>query len=187
MSNNNPQLNRSLTQGTQLPSHSTPTTGVPTMSLHTPPSPNRYTCFVCVYTLHKYWSREFINMYWNKCNLFCSKGAFCLWTPGTWWITRKWVRAWVWVAGPAVWEAQASGAQTAAHPASSVCQSSNRHGSPSPSTGKKRVRNDCADNWQKWQDVQSIQMLLNHVWQTITSLHICLKYILLSSFNCLCQ
>ncbi|RXN19075.1 CCR4-NOT transcription complex subunit 2 isoform X2 [Labeo rohita] len=41
MSNNNPQLNRSLTQGTQLPSHSTPTTGVPTMSLHTPPSPNR--------------------------------------------------------------------------------------------------------------------------------------------------
>uniref|UniRef100_A0AAR2LU71 CCR4-NOT transcription complex subunit 2 n=1 Tax=Pygocentrus nattereri TaxID=42514 RepID=A0AAR2LU71_PYGNA len=41
MNNNNPQLNRSLTQGTQLPSHSTPTTGVPTMSLHTPPSPNR--------------------------------------------------------------------------------------------------------------------------------------------------
>uniref|UniRef100_A0A673GNL2 CCR4-NOT transcription complex subunit 2 n=1 Tax=Sinocyclocheilus rhinocerous TaxID=307959 RepID=A0A673GNL2_9TELE len=41
MSNNNPQLNRSLTQGTQLPSHSTPTTGVPTMSLHTPSSPNR--------------------------------------------------------------------------------------------------------------------------------------------------
>uniref|UniRef100_A0A9J8AC06 CCR4-NOT transcription complex subunit 2 n=1 Tax=Cyprinus carpio carpio TaxID=630221 RepID=A0A9J8AC06_CYPCA len=41
MSNNNPQLNRNLTQGTQLPSHSTPTTGVPTMSLHTPPSPNR--------------------------------------------------------------------------------------------------------------------------------------------------
>ncbi len=42
LSNNNPQLNRSLSQGTQLPSHSTPTTGVSTMSLHTPPSPNRY-------------------------------------------------------------------------------------------------------------------------------------------------
>uniref|UniRef100_A0AAY4BGX4 CCR4-NOT transcription complex subunit 2 n=1 Tax=Denticeps clupeoides TaxID=299321 RepID=A0AAY4BGX4_9TELE len=41
MSNNNPQLNRSLTQGSQLPSHVTPTTGVPTMSLHTPPSPSR--------------------------------------------------------------------------------------------------------------------------------------------------
>ncbi|KAM9568500.1 CCR4-NOT transcription complex subunit 2-like isoform 7-T10 [Salvelinus alpinus] len=38
---NNTQLNRSLTQGTQLPSHITPTTGVPTMSLHTPPSPSR--------------------------------------------------------------------------------------------------------------------------------------------------
>lgn len=42
MSNNTPQLNRSLSQGTQLPSHVTPTTGVPTMSLHTPPSPSRY-------------------------------------------------------------------------------------------------------------------------------------------------
>uniref|UniRef100_A0A2K6H100 CCR4-NOT transcription complex subunit 2 n=1 Tax=Propithecus coquereli TaxID=379532 RepID=A0A2K6H100_PROCO len=41
MSNNTPQLNRSLSQGTQLPSHVTPTTGVPTMSLHTPPSPSR--------------------------------------------------------------------------------------------------------------------------------------------------
>ncbi|XP_035282291.1 CCR4-NOT transcription complex subunit 2 isoform X2 [Anguilla anguilla] len=41
MSNNNPQLSRSLTQGSQLPSHVTPTTGVPTMSLHTPPSPSR--------------------------------------------------------------------------------------------------------------------------------------------------
>uniref|UniRef100_A0A8C9WA80 CCR4-NOT transcription complex subunit 2 n=1 Tax=Scleropages formosus TaxID=113540 RepID=A0A8C9WA80_SCLFO len=41
MSNNNPQLNRSLTQGGQLPSHVTPTTGMPTMSLHTPPSPSR--------------------------------------------------------------------------------------------------------------------------------------------------
>ncbi|XP_041693045.1 CCR4-NOT transcription complex subunit 2 isoform X2 [Coregonus clupeaformis] len=38
---NNTQLNRSLTQGTQLPSHITPTTGVPTLSLHTPPSPSR--------------------------------------------------------------------------------------------------------------------------------------------------
>ncbi|XP_007901941.1 CCR4-NOT transcription complex subunit 2 isoform X1 [Callorhinchus milii] len=41
MGNNNPQLNRSLSQGTQLPNHVTPTTGVPTMSLHTPPSPSR--------------------------------------------------------------------------------------------------------------------------------------------------
>ncbi|XP_071261732.1 CCR4-NOT transcription complex subunit 2 isoform X3 [Salvelinus alpinus] len=41
MGNNTPQLNRSLTQGTPLPSHITPTTGVPTMSLHTPPSPSR--------------------------------------------------------------------------------------------------------------------------------------------------
>ncbi|XP_021042564.2 LOW QUALITY PROTEIN: CCR4-NOT transcription complex subunit 2-like [Mus pahari] len=41
MSNNTPQLNRSLSQGTQLPSHVTPTTGVPTMSLHMPPSPSR--------------------------------------------------------------------------------------------------------------------------------------------------
>ncbi|MEE6480584.1 hypothetical protein FKM82_012612 [Ascaphus truei] len=41
MSNNTPQLNRSLSQGTQLPNHVTPTTGVPTMSLHTPPSPSR--------------------------------------------------------------------------------------------------------------------------------------------------
>ena len=41
MGNNTPQLNRNLTQGTQLPSHITPTTGVPTMSLHTPPSPSR--------------------------------------------------------------------------------------------------------------------------------------------------
>ncbi|KAG5273077.1 hypothetical protein AALO_G00147400 [Alosa alosa] len=41
MSNNTPQLNRSLTQSVQLPSHITPTTGVPTVSLHTPPSPNR--------------------------------------------------------------------------------------------------------------------------------------------------
>ncbi|XP_028814070.1 CCR4-NOT transcription complex subunit 2 [Denticeps clupeoides] len=41
MSSNTPQLNRSLTQSVQLPNHITPTTGVPTMSLHTPPSPNR--------------------------------------------------------------------------------------------------------------------------------------------------
>ncbi|XP_040019466.1 CCR4-NOT transcription complex subunit 2 isoform X2 [Gasterosteus aculeatus] len=41
--NSTPQLNRNLTQGTQLPSHITPTTGVPTMSLHTPPSPSRGT------------------------------------------------------------------------------------------------------------------------------------------------
>ncbi|XP_062374119.1 CCR4-NOT transcription complex subunit 2 isoform X1 [Sardina pilchardus] len=41
MSNTNPQLSRSLTQGSQLPSHVTPTTGVPTLSLHTPPSPSR--------------------------------------------------------------------------------------------------------------------------------------------------
>ncbi|XP_072915774.1 CCR4-NOT transcription complex subunit 2 isoform X1 [Hemitrygon akajei] len=41
MGNNNPQLNRSLSQGTQLPNHVTPTTGVPTMSLHTPSSPSR--------------------------------------------------------------------------------------------------------------------------------------------------
>lgn len=44
MGNNTPQLNRNLTQGTQLPSHITPTTGVPTMSLHTPPSPSRCVC-----------------------------------------------------------------------------------------------------------------------------------------------
>uniref|UniRef100_A0A3Q3KR39 CCR4-NOT transcription complex subunit 2 n=2 Tax=Mastacembelus armatus TaxID=205130 RepID=A0A3Q3KR39_9TELE len=43
MGNNTPQLNRNLTQGTQLPSHITPTTGVPTMTLHTPPSPSRGT------------------------------------------------------------------------------------------------------------------------------------------------
>uniref|UniRef100_A0A672YQK9 CCR4-NOT transcription complex subunit 2 n=1 Tax=Sphaeramia orbicularis TaxID=375764 RepID=A0A672YQK9_9TELE len=43
MGNNTPQLNRNLSQGTQLPSHITPTTGVPTMSLHTPPSPSRGT------------------------------------------------------------------------------------------------------------------------------------------------
>lgn len=41
LSNNTPQLSRSLSQGTQLTSHVTPTTGVPTMSLHTPPSPSR--------------------------------------------------------------------------------------------------------------------------------------------------
>ncbi|XP_045066498.1 LOW QUALITY PROTEIN: CCR4-NOT transcription complex subunit 2 [Coregonus clupeaformis] len=41
MSNSTPQLNRSLTQGNQLPSHVTATTGAPTMSLHTPPSPSR--------------------------------------------------------------------------------------------------------------------------------------------------
>ncbi|XP_066543311.1 CCR4-NOT transcription complex subunit 2 isoform X2 [Amia ocellicauda] len=45
MSNNNPPLNRSLSQGTQLPSHVTPTTGVPTMSLHTPPSPSSMAIF----------------------------------------------------------------------------------------------------------------------------------------------
>ncbi|KAM9760501.1 CCR4-NOT transcription complex subunit 2 isoform X4 [Panthera pardus] len=45
MSNNTPQLNRSLSQGTQLPSHVTPTTGVPTMSLHTPPSPSSMSGF----------------------------------------------------------------------------------------------------------------------------------------------
>uniref|UniRef100_A0A8C5N5I9 CCR4-NOT transcription complex subunit 2 n=2 Tax=Gouania willdenowi TaxID=441366 RepID=A0A8C5N5I9_GOUWI len=43
MGNNTPQLNRNLTQGSQLPSHITPTTGVPSMSLHTPPSPSRGT------------------------------------------------------------------------------------------------------------------------------------------------
>ena len=42
MSSNPSQLSRSLTQGSQLPSHVTPTTGVPTMSLHTPQSPSRY-------------------------------------------------------------------------------------------------------------------------------------------------
>ncbi|KAL7827732.1 hypothetical protein AOLI_G00308840 [Acnodon oligacanthus] len=41
LSSNNQQLNRSLSQTSQLPSHATPTTGVPTMSLHTPPSPSR--------------------------------------------------------------------------------------------------------------------------------------------------
>ncbi|MEQ2211571.1 CCR4-NOT transcription complex subunit 2 [Xenoophorus captivus] len=41
MGNSTPQLNRNLTQGTQLASHITPTTGVPSMSLHTPPSPSR--------------------------------------------------------------------------------------------------------------------------------------------------
>ncbi|XP_053435878.1 CCR4-NOT transcription complex subunit 2-like [Nycticebus coucang] len=40
-SNNTPQLNRSLPQGTQLPSHVIPTAGVPLPSLHTPPFPNR--------------------------------------------------------------------------------------------------------------------------------------------------
>ncbi|XP_061826055.1 CCR4-NOT transcription complex subunit 2 isoform X1 [Nerophis lumbriciformis] len=43
MGNSTPQLNRNLTQSSQLPSHITPTTGVPTMSLHTPPSPSRGT------------------------------------------------------------------------------------------------------------------------------------------------
>uniref|UniRef100_A0A3Q2QGW8 CCR4-NOT transcription complex subunit 2 n=1 Tax=Fundulus heteroclitus TaxID=8078 RepID=A0A3Q2QGW8_FUNHE len=43
MGNSTPQLNRNLTQGTQLASHITPTTGVPSMSLHTPPSPSRGT------------------------------------------------------------------------------------------------------------------------------------------------
>uniref|UniRef100_A0AAZ3QFQ3 CCR4-NOT transcription complex subunit 2 n=1 Tax=Oncorhynchus tshawytscha TaxID=74940 RepID=A0AAZ3QFQ3_ONCTS len=39
---NTAQLNRSLPQGNQLPSHVTPVSGVaPTMSLHTPPSPSR--------------------------------------------------------------------------------------------------------------------------------------------------
>lgn len=42
MGNSTPQLNRNLTQGTQLASHITPTTGIPTMSLHTPPSPSRW-------------------------------------------------------------------------------------------------------------------------------------------------
>ncbi|XP_055000865.1 LOW QUALITY PROTEIN: CCR4-NOT transcription complex subunit 2-like [Sorex araneus] len=41
LSNNTPQLNCSLSQGTQLPNHITPTTGVPTMSLPTPPSASR--------------------------------------------------------------------------------------------------------------------------------------------------
>ncbi|XP_066525347.1 CCR4-NOT transcription complex subunit 2-like isoform X2 [Hoplias malabaricus] len=41
ISNNNPQLNRNLSQSTLLQSHATPTTGVPSMSLHTPPSPSR--------------------------------------------------------------------------------------------------------------------------------------------------
>uniref|UniRef100_A0A8C7HV45 CCR4-NOT transcription complex subunit 2 n=1 Tax=Oncorhynchus kisutch TaxID=8019 RepID=A0A8C7HV45_ONCKI len=39
---NTAQLNRSLPQGNQLPSHVTPASGVaPTMSIHTPPSPSR--------------------------------------------------------------------------------------------------------------------------------------------------
>uniref|UniRef100_A0A3B3QL23 CCR4-NOT transcription complex subunit 2 n=1 Tax=Paramormyrops kingsleyae TaxID=1676925 RepID=A0A3B3QL23_9TELE len=41
MSSNNPQLSRSMTQGNQLPGHVPPTTAVPTLSLHTPPSPSR--------------------------------------------------------------------------------------------------------------------------------------------------
>ncbi|XP_062316962.1 CCR4-NOT transcription complex subunit 2 isoform X3 [Osmerus eperlanus] len=41
LGNNTPQLTRSLTQSTQLQSHTPPTTGGPTMSLHTPPSPSR--------------------------------------------------------------------------------------------------------------------------------------------------
>ncbi|XP_046890834.1 CCR4-NOT transcription complex subunit 2 isoform X3 [Hypomesus transpacificus] len=41
LGNNTPQLPRSLTQSTQLQSHIPPTTGGPTMSLHTPPSPSR--------------------------------------------------------------------------------------------------------------------------------------------------
>ncbi|KAM8861403.1 CCR4-NOT transcription complex subunit 2 isoform 2-T2 [Synchiropus picturatus] len=41
MGNSTPQLNRNLTQASQLTSHMTPTTGVPTMSLHTPSSPSR--------------------------------------------------------------------------------------------------------------------------------------------------
>nr|XP_061812611.1 CCR4-NOT transcription complex subunit 2 isoform X4 [Nerophis lumbriciformis] len=45
MGNSTPQLNRNLTQGTQLPSHIPPTTGVPTMSLHTPPSPSSMSGF----------------------------------------------------------------------------------------------------------------------------------------------
>lgn len=164
MSNNNPQLNRSLTQGTQLPSHSTPTTGVPTMSLHTPPSPNRYTCFTCVYILHTHCTREFQNKYPSKCHVFCSTGAFCLWTPGTWWITRKWARGWVWVPGPTVWEAQASEAPTAARPALSACQSSSQRVSPSPSTGKKHVWQDSAAKGPQWHKAQSI-WLLYHMWQ----------------------
>ncbi|KAJ8008824.1 hypothetical protein DPEC_G00082430 [Dallia pectoralis] len=38
--NNTPQLSRSLPQGSQLPSHAPPTTGVPP-TMHTPPSPSR--------------------------------------------------------------------------------------------------------------------------------------------------
>lgn len=45
MGNSTPQLNRNLTQGTQLASHITPTTGVPSMSLHTPSSPSRCVLF----------------------------------------------------------------------------------------------------------------------------------------------
>ncbi|KAB5542064.1 hypothetical protein PHYPO_G00087150 [Pangasianodon hypophthalmus] len=41
MNNNNPQLNRNLAQSTQLNSHGTPTSGVPSMSLHTTTSPSR--------------------------------------------------------------------------------------------------------------------------------------------------
>ncbi|XP_060745673.1 CCR4-NOT transcription complex subunit 2-like isoform X2 [Tachysurus vachellii] len=39
--NNNVQLNRNLAQSTQLPSHVTATTSVPTLSLYTPSSPSR--------------------------------------------------------------------------------------------------------------------------------------------------
>lgn len=48
MGNSTPQLNRNLSQGSQLASHITPTTGVPSMSLHTPPSPSRCVPFFCV-------------------------------------------------------------------------------------------------------------------------------------------
>uniref|UniRef100_H0XRK6 CCR4-NOT transcription complex subunit 2 n=1 Tax=Otolemur garnettii TaxID=30611 RepID=H0XRK6_OTOGA len=40
-SSNTPQLIRGLSQGTQLPSHVIPTTGLPTASFHTPPFPSR--------------------------------------------------------------------------------------------------------------------------------------------------
>lgn len=62
MSNNTPQLNRSLSQGTQLPNHVTPTTGVPTMSLHTPPSPSRYSViwFCPMIRAYSYYSSSFL-------------------------------------------------------------------------------------------------------------------------------
>lgn len=69
MSNNTPQLNRSLSQGTQLPSHVTPTTGVPTMSLHTPPSPSRYLLIANVSAIVSF-CRALI-----KCSAYCASAT----------------------------------------------------------------------------------------------------------------